>query len=158
MATDQKQLAHLQVRWIIRRDIPEILAIETASFEFPWEEEDFKRCLRQRNCIGMVAVHNDRIVGFMIYELNKNVIWVLNFAVAPEMRRRGVGTQMVCKLKDKLSTQRRTRILLEIKKEKKPMAKPFFEKELFTAINKDPEPLDPRPPVYLMEYKILETK
>ena len=33
------------------------------SFEFPWSEEDFIRCLRQRNCIGMVAEHDEQVVG-----------------------------------------------------------------------------------------------
>ena len=53
---------------MIRRDMPEVLAIEGESFEFPWLEDDFIHCLRQRNCIGMVAEHEDRVVGFMIYE------------------------------------------------------------------------------------------
>ena len=54
----------VHIRWMIRRDMTEALAIEADSFEFPWCENDFLRCLRQRNCIGMVAEHNDRIVGF----------------------------------------------------------------------------------------------
>ena len=56
---------------MIRRDMPEVIPIETASFEFPWSEDDFVRCLRQRNCIGMVAEMDDQVVGFMIYELHK---------------------------------------------------------------------------------------
>ncbi len=60
------------VRWMIRRDMSDVLAIESESFEFPWSEEEFVRCLRQRNCIGMVAELDDRIVGYMIYELHKN--------------------------------------------------------------------------------------
>ena len=52
MSSDQKQLVRTHIRWMIRRDMPEVLAIEAASFEFPWLEDDFIRCLRQRNCIG----------------------------------------------------------------------------------------------------------
>ena len=95
MSSDQKQQLRVHIRWMIRRDMPEVLGIEAESFEFPWLEEDFIRCLRQRNCIGMVAEHDDRVVGFMIYELAKNRIQVLNFATAAEHRRRGVGTQMI---------------------------------------------------------------
>src|SRR6516225_8667977 len=75
------------IRWMIRRDMPEVLAIEHASFEFPSCEEEFLRVLRQRNCIGMVAELGERIVGFMIYELHKNRLNVLDFAVHPEFRR-----------------------------------------------------------------------
>ena len=71
----------VHIRWMIRRDMPEVLDIENRSFEFAWTEEDFIRCLRQRNCIGMVAEHDERVVGFMIYELHKNRLHILNFAV-----------------------------------------------------------------------------
>ena len=57
---------------MIRRDMPEVLAVEQEAFEFPWLEEDFTRCLRQRNCIGMVAEADDSVVAFMIYELHRN--------------------------------------------------------------------------------------
>jgi len=118
---------------MIRRDMPEVLEAETASFEFPWSEEDFIRCLRQRNCIGMVAEHEDRVVGFMIYELHKNQLHILNFAVAPEMRRNHVGQQMVDKLISKLSPQRRNKILLEVR-ETNLAAQVFFRQAGFRAV------------------------
>ena len=105
----------VHIRWMIRRDMPEVLAIEHASFEYPWCEEEFLRVLRQRNCIGMVAEHGERIVGFMIYELHRNKIHVLDFATHVEFRRRGVGRQMIAKLVGKLSNQRRNRIALHVR-------------------------------------------
>jgi ribosomal-protein-alanine N-acetyltransferase len=71
--------------------------------------------LRQRNCIGMVAEYGERIVGFMIYELHRNKIHVLDFATHADFRRTGVGRQMVAKLVGKLSSQRRNRIALYIR-------------------------------------------
>lgn len=105
----------VHIRWMIRRDMPEVLAIEHASFEFPWCEEEFLRVLRQRNCIGMVAELGERIVGFMIYELHRNKIHVLDFATHPDSRRQGIGRQMVVKLVSKLSSQRRNRIALTVR-------------------------------------------
>ena len=91
------QPLRVHIRWMIRRDMPEVLDIEDESFEFPWFEEDFIRCLRQRNCIGMVAEHDERVVGFMIYELHKTRLHILNFAVAtgvsPPRRRRADDRQ-----------------------------------------------------------------
>ena len=106
-----KQDVCVHIRWMIRRDMMEVLEIEGRSFEFPWSEDDFIRCLRQRNCIGMVAEHDERVAGFMIYELHRNRLHILNFAVAAEFRRKGVGQQMVEKLIGKLSAQRRNRII-----------------------------------------------
>ena len=111
MTAERRQRPRIQIRWMIRRDMAEVLEIETEGFEFPWSEEDFIRCLRQRNCIGMVAEQNDRVVAFMIYELHKTRLHLLNFAVAGDRRRQGIGRQMVEKLISKLSPQRRTRIV-----------------------------------------------
>jgi [ribosomal protein S18]-alanine N-acetyltransferase len=105
----------VHIRWMIRRDMPAVLNIENDSFEFPWTEEEFIRCLRQRDCIGMVAESNEQVVGFMIYELHRTRIHVLSFAVHPEYRRQTIGSSMVEKLISKLAYQRRNRIVLEVR-------------------------------------------
>ncbi|NOY40374.1 MAG: ribosomal protein S18-alanine N-acetyltransferase [Planctomycetes bacterium] len=129
---DPKQQLRVHIRWMIRRDMREVLDVEQESFEFPWYEEEFIRCLRQRNCIGMVAEHGERVVGFMIYELHKTRLHILNFAVAEGMRHRGVGFQMAQKLISKLSSQRRTRIKLEVRETNLP-AQMFFKQLGFRA-------------------------
>lgn len=103
------------IRWMIRRDMPAVLGIENESFEFPWTEDEFIRCLRQRDCIGMVAECSEQVVGFMIYELHRTRIHVLSFAVHPEFRRQSVGSAMITKLVSKLAYQRRNRIVLEVR-------------------------------------------
>ena len=124
----------VQIRWLIRRDMPEVLEIEATSFDYAWSEEDFLSCLRQRNCIGMVAEHNHQIVGFMIYELHKARLRILNFAVAADARRHSVGAQMVQRLVDKLSQQRRKEILLEVR-ETNLSAQMFFKNQGFRAVH-----------------------
>jgi len=130
----QQQQLRVHIRWMIRRDMADALEIETDGFEFPWSEDDFIRCLRQRNCIGMVAEQEDRVVGFMIYELHKTRLHLLNLAVSKDYRRRGVGAQMLAKLTAKLSTQRRTRILLEVRETNLP-AQVFFRAQGFRAVS-----------------------
>jgi [ribosomal protein S18]-alanine N-acetyltransferase len=132
MSVKHKEELYVHIRWMIRRDMPEVLAIENTSFEFPWSEEDFIRCLRQRNCIGMVAECEERIVGYMIYELHRQRLHLLNFAVHGEFRRRGIARRMIEKLVAKLSVQRRDRILLEVRETNLP-AQLFFRKLGFRA-------------------------
>ncbi len=134
MTAHDKQQLKVHIRWMIRRDMPEVLDVENDGFEFPWSEDDFIRCLRQRNCIGMVAEHDERVLGFMIYELHKTRLHVLNFAVGKSARRRGIGTQMVEKLGAKLSPQRRTRILLEVR-ETNLAAQLFFRRQGYRAVS-----------------------
>lgn len=124
----------VHIRWMIRRDFPEVLDIEYRSFESDWSEEDFIRCLRQRNSIGMVAEHKEKIVGYMIYELHKNRLHILNFAVHPDCVRQGVGSAMVRRLVGKLTPTRRSRIMLEIR-EKNLAAQMFFKAQGFRAIS-----------------------
>lgn len=130
--TETEQL-RVHIRWMIRRDMAEVLHTEQQSFEFAWTEEDFLRCLRQRNCIGMVAEQGEKVVGFMIYELHKAKLHILNFAVHPGCRRLGVGRQMVAKLISKLSSHRRTRITLEVR-ETNLAAQLFFRQQEFRAV------------------------
>ena len=137
---------------MIRRDMEQVLAIEESSFEFPWSEDEFVRCLRRRNCIGMVAERGERVLGFMIYELHKTRLHILNFSVDPEARRHGVAQQMIDKLIGKLSSQRRTRISLEVRETNLP-AQLFFKESGFRATSVlrsfyDDSPED----AYLMQY------
>jgi ribosomal-protein-alanine N-acetyltransferase len=134
MNADSKQKLRVHIRWMIRRDMSEVLDIEQASFEFPWLEEDFILCLRQRNCIGMIAEHGDKVVGFMIYELHKSRLHILNFSVSDQVRHQSVGQQMIDKLVSKLSGQRRTRITLEVR-ETNLAAQLFFKANGFRAIS-----------------------
>jgi ribosomal-protein-alanine N-acetyltransferase len=129
----EREQVRVHIRWMIRRDMPEVLQTEQASFEFAWNEEDFLRCLRQRNCIGMVAEQGEKVVGFMIYELHKTKLHILNFAVQPAGRRHGVGAQMIGKLVSKLSSHRRTRITLEVR-ETNLQAQLFFRAQGFRAV------------------------
>lgn len=134
MSSHQRENLRVHIRWMIRRDMPEVLEIEGSCFEFPWSEDDFIRCLRQRNCIGMVADCNDKVVGFMIYELHKTRLHVLNFAVHADHRRHGIGQRMIDKLVAKLSNQRRSRILLEVR-ETNLDAQLFFREQGFRAVS-----------------------
>src|SRR3954451_8682689 len=129
----EKEQARGDIRWMIRRDMPEVLQTEQLSFEFAWSEEDFLRCLRQRNCIGMVAEQGEKVIGFMIYELHKSKLHIVNFAVHPGFRRCGVGAQMVTKLISKLSSHRRTRITLEVRETNLP-AQLFFHRQDFRGV------------------------
>jgi len=156
MDIDRKQRVRVHIRWMIRRDMSEVLDIEQHSFEFPWSEDDFIRCLRQRNCIGMVAEHDERVVGYMIYELHKTRLHILNFSVVPSFRRLQVGTQMVEKLVGKLSSQRRSRITLEVRETNLP-AQLFFRDVGFRAVSVLRSFYDDTPEdAYLMQYRYRE--
>jgi ribosomal-protein-alanine N-acetyltransferase len=131
----------IHIRWCICRDLPKVLDIERWSFEFPWSEDDFVRCLRGRNAICQVAERDERIVGFVVYELHKTRLEILNLAVDPLARREGVGTAILNKLKGKLSAQRRTRIFADVR-ESNLEAQRFFRESGFVAAEIVRDPFD----------------
>jgi [ribosomal protein S18]-alanine N-acetyltransferase len=129
----KEQKVEQRIRWMIRPDMREVLDIESQSFEFPWDESDFLKCLRQRNSIGMVAEYDEIVRGYMVYELHKDRMHLLNFAVDPRFRRQGIGSAMVSKLKSKLQGTKRNRMTLEIR-ETNLSGQLFFRANGFSAI------------------------
>ncbi len=102
----------MRLRWMIRRDMDEVLAIERASFSVPWTEDDFKAVIRSHGCIGQVVeAEDERVVGFMVFELQARRIDLYDLAVDPQYRRRGAGRMMLERLRGKLNAQRRTSVV-----------------------------------------------
>lgn len=123
----------LHIRWLIRRDMAEVVAIERDSFPDPWPEHEFISALRERNCIGLVVEHSERVIGFMLYELTRQHLRIINMAVHPGFRRARVGTALIAKLKGKLSPQRRNKIILEIRESNIPACHFFAAQQFKTA-------------------------
>ena len=104
----------ISVRWLIRRDLLEAIAIENNSFEDPIDEQEMIDLLRQRNIAGVVAEKDSLILGFMIYELNKSSFHLAHLAVAKECRRAKIGSKLVQYLEQKLSCNRRYLIVVNV--------------------------------------------
>lgn len=98
----------LTIRWLIRRDLPAVAAIERASFDDPWTEEDFVLSLRLSHTIGIVAVSGDEVAGFAVYELHPRAIRVVSLAVHPDYRRLGVCRALLRELRRKVAASGRT--------------------------------------------------
>lgn len=105
----------MQVRWLIERDMEEVMAIESQSFGEQWSEDEFLKCLRYRNVIGVVAESDFfNIHGFMIYELHPYKLRILKLAVDSKVRRSGIGRKMTDRIKDKTRQQGRTEAEISI--------------------------------------------
>lgn len=96
-----------QIRWMIRADMPEILMIEEKSFPDPWTEQDFLEQLKQRNCIGKVAIRNGQLAAYVIYELERTAIRIVNFVVAPVFRGEYIGSELMDHVLQAMQRQKR---------------------------------------------------
>lgn len=148
---------NVHIRWMIRRDMSDVLEIERSIYgSAAWNEDNFITCLRQRNCIGMVVETDEKIIGFMLYELHKHRLNIISFAVAFDWRRLGVGTQMVAKLAGKLSSHRRTSLTLAVR-ESNLDAQLFFRSQGFAATGVERNFYeDTGEDAYAMEYRLAD--
>ena len=103
------------IRWLIRRDMDDVIKIDDVGYVEPWSESKFISTLRKKTVIGVVATNGfNRTIGFCIYELQKTQIEILRMAVSPQWRRNGVASAMIDRLKDKVATQKRCGIVCEV--------------------------------------------
>jgi ribosomal-protein-alanine N-acetyltransferase len=113
--TKERKHIGVDIRWMVRKELPEVLEIERLSFTHPWTEPEMIEFLRLRDAIGAVAEVDDEVVGFMLYRLRPRNIHLESFAVHPKYRRGGIGYAMIDKLFGKLTPQRRKSITVEVR-------------------------------------------
>ena len=141
------------VRWATQRDMPAVMEIENHSFENPWIIEQFQRHLRRPPGIMLVAEKADRVVGYVLYEINQFGVDIVNIAVHQDYRRQGVATEMIMHLKRKLEPGRRTHILLDVH-EAALDAQLFFKAMGFLAVFVIPKFYEDQADAYMFEFGI----
>lgn len=119
-----------------RADLPQVLAIEEECFSSPWSINSFKYELKQSESIFKVALLGEKIVGYVCLRTMLDITHVMNLAVIPQYRRRGIGTTL---LQDALHDLRRQRpdikfITLEVRESSGALK--LYEKAGFSAIGK----------------------
>ena len=85
---------HPVIRPLKPADIGEVVAIEEASYPFPWTRGIFEDCLRVGYaCFG--AVVSGRLVAYSVHHWGAGEAHLLNLCVHPEFRHRGLGRLML---------------------------------------------------------------
>ena len=133
MSIDANPSVRINIRWSVQRDMEEMLEIEKESFgRFSWSRDDFMSVMRARNTIGLIAEIEEKVVGYIVYELSKTRLAILNLAVDKLYRHKSIGTQLINRIKEKLRPDARTRIVLHIR-EGNLNAQLFFKCQGFLA-------------------------
>lgn len=100
----------LTIRWMIRRDMCQVMEIEEASYSNPWSEREMVDYLKERCHIGQVACVGDNVAGFLLYDINAGSMRIDNISVDPAHRRNGIGYAMVQKLIEKLKSKQKRKL------------------------------------------------
>ncbi len=91
----------IDVRRLALGDLAEIERIERSAYPTPWSRSMFAGELAKPSSISLGAFDADaggRLVGYLIISRYVDAWHVMNVAVAPEYRRRGIATQMLAEL------------------------------------------------------------
>ncbi|HON38409.1 MAG: ribosomal protein S18-alanine N-acetyltransferase [Desulfomonilia bacterium] len=106
----------LTLRKTTREDMPSILAIEQASFISPWSVHTFLTILHDRRSYNLTARYDGEIVGYCFSLGMKNMVHLLNLAVRPDFRRRGIARRLLNEIFSFARSHGKSYVFLEVRK------------------------------------------
>jgi ribosomal-protein-alanine N-acetyltransferase len=103
----------IRVRKMTVSDLPEVLAIERKNYQFPWEEDIFKDCLKAGySC--WVCEELDKVLGYGLLSIAVGEAHILNISVDPAEQNQGIGRKLLENL-IAVATGRAETIFLEVR-------------------------------------------
>ena len=108
---------NLQLRRVDARDLDAIDTIERASYPTPWSRSMFAAELRKPSglAIGAFAEETGELVGYAFVSRYVDAWHVMNVAVAPEFRRRGVASALLRRVFEVTDSDQRRGYTLEVR-------------------------------------------
>jgi ribosomal-protein-alanine N-acetyltransferase len=88
----------VKVRRLAYSDLPAVIAIERRSFPTPWSLAMFVLELSKPSGICLAASAGDDLLGYVVCSRYDQVWHLMNIAVAPEHRRRGIAWALMTRL------------------------------------------------------------
>lgn len=89
-------------RYMNNADLKQVLVIEEDSFDYPWDQDEFISVMKKSSVSSHILELNERVIAYYIYDLQKTKIEILNIAVDKPYRRKGVASQIVNNITDRL--------------------------------------------------------
>jgi len=107
----------IEFRKLKLRDLNAIEEIERTSYPTPWSRSMFAGELAKPSsiCLGAVEAERDELVGYLIISRYVDAWHVMNIAVAPEYRRRGIGRSLMERLFEVTARDARRGYTLEVR-------------------------------------------
>lgn len=86
------------VRRLSYSDLPAVISIERRSFPAPWSLAMFVLELSKPAGICLAATDGEELVGYLVCSRYDRVWHLMNVAVTPDRRRRGVASRLISRL------------------------------------------------------------
>ncbi len=111
--------------------VPQIAALEVLCFHDPWDVGSIASELTNPLSLWLVAMEGDAVVGYIGSQTVLDESDMMNVAVHPDFRRRGIAEALVLTLAAKLKEKGSTCLALEVRVSNAP-AVALYEKLGFT--------------------------
>ncbi|KAF0145820.1 MAG: ribosomal-protein-alanine N-acetyltransferase [Nitrospirae bacterium] len=85
----------LIIRELLEHDLPDVVGIENISFTTPWSEILFFNEIYKQRSIARVALIDKRVIGYICANYVADEGHILNLAVHPDFRRKGIAKTLV---------------------------------------------------------------
>ena len=93
--TSVSEIDGLTIRTLSYGDLPSVISIERRSFSTPWSLAMFVLELSKPSGICLAVEDEDGLIGYLVCARYDEVWHLMNVAVVPEQRRRGVATRLI---------------------------------------------------------------
>ena len=104
------------LRRLRESDIPEVLRLEGMCFSYRWNEAQFKRGLDAGVFHVLGLERGPELVAYLAYSVVGDEMEILNLAVIPDERRRGLASLLLAALLEECRRRKVGRGFLEVKK------------------------------------------
>ena len=105
----------VDIRRLRMQDLNAIEEIERRSYPTPWSRSMFAGELAKPASICLGAFEGDRLAGYMIISRYVDAWHVMNIAVAPAHRRRGIAARLLNELFERTGADDRRGYTLEVR-------------------------------------------
>jgi [ribosomal protein S18]-alanine N-acetyltransferase len=85
----------IRIRALAYADLPQVIGIERRAFPTPWSLAMFVLELSKPSGVCLAAARSEKVVGYLICSRYDQVWHLMNIAVDPPARRRGVATGLL---------------------------------------------------------------
>ncbi len=110
----EMEFAAAQIRPMHDLDMPVIVAIERAAYQFPWSEGIFRDCLRVGYVCRVVDIGGDP-TGYGIMSVGAGEAHILNVCIREEFRGRGLARKILLYLLDRARASGMREAFLEVR-------------------------------------------
>ena len=117
--------------------VPQVAALEKLCFSDPWSEESISGELNNRYSFWLVAEDDGVVLGYIGSQISFPEADVMNVAVHPDSRRRGIAAILVEALVRHLRSMDCTSLTLEVRASNAP-AIALYEKLGFALVGRRP--------------------